>query len=235
MINKPHILHIETATPVCSVALSAGSDILAVRELDEPNIHASRLTLLMEEVMADCRLTFADLSAVCVSKGPGSYTGLRIGVSTAKGLCYGLDIPLLAVHTLDAMADGFAKKHSDLGASEILLVPMIDARRMEVYSAMYNHEGNRVVDVAANIIGRDFFDVYTTENRIVLFGSGADKFTELFAGHDVVAVVPNFKNSAAHLVNLAYQAYQRGQFEDVAYFEPFYLKEFVATTPKARS
>lgn len=234
-MNKPYILHIETATPVCSVALSWGSGLLASRTLDEPNIHAARLTLLIEEVMAAGEIDFSALSAISVGKGPGSYTGLRIGVSTAKGLCYALDIPLLAVHTLDAMASGFAKQHIDLCGSDTLLVPMIDARRMEVYMATYDSSLVRVMDVAANIIDEHYFSNYPKGNGIVLFGNGADKFVDLFAKHDAVRVSTGFKNSAEHFVELSQRMYGAGQFEDIAYFEPFYLKEFVATTPKARS
>lgn len=232
-MNKPLILHIETATPVCSVALSAGSDLVAVRELDEPNIHASRLTLLAEEAIAESGHSFASLAAVSVSKGPGSYTGLRIGVSTAKGLCYALDIPLLAVHTLDAMADAFARQNPAMRDADTQLVPMIDARRMEVYAAAYDSQLVRVADVAARIIDENSF-AHDTRSKTVLFGSGADKFATMFAGDASVAVVPGFKNSAGYLAGLAYEAFQQGQFEDVAYFEPFYLKEFVATTPRPR-
>jgi tRNA threonylcarbamoyladenosine biosynthesis protein TsaB len=232
-MNTPLILHIETATPVCSVAISAGSNCLVLRELDEPNIHASQLTVLIEQTLAEGGYSFADLAAVSVSKGPGSYTGLRIGVSTAKGLCYALDIPLLAVHTLDAMAGGFARQNPERMAPDVLLMPMIDARRMEVYTAAYGSSLDRVVDVAAQIIDGESFAQYIDSRQIVLFGSGADKFVELFAGQEAVSVIPGFKNSATHLVGLADEAYRQGRFEDVAYFEPFYLKEFVATTPRA--
>lgn len=232
-MNIPFILHIETATPVCSVALSRGAECLVVRELDEPNIHASQLTVLIDQAMADAGVSFADLSAVSVSMGPGSYTGLRIGVSTAKGLCYALDIPLLAVHTLDAMAKGFALHHAKQLGDNVLLAPMIDARRMEVYTAVYNAKIERVVDVAARVIEGDSFAHLTGQDTITLFGSGADKFTALFDADTAVTVWPDFKNSAAFLVDLAYDGYRKERFENVAYFEPFYLKEFVATAPKA--
>ncbi len=232
-MNTPLILHIETATPVCAVALSAGNNCLVIRELDEPNIHASQLTVLIEQTLAEGGFSFADLAAVSVSKGPGSYTGLRIGVSTAKGLCYALDIPLLATHTLDAMARGFVQQHPERMAPDVLLMPMIDARRMEVYTAAYGPDLNRVADVAAQIIDRESFVQQTDRRKIVLFGSGADKFVELFAGNEAVTVITGFKNSAAHLVELADAAYRAEQLEDIAYFEPFYLKEFVATTPRA--
>lgn len=234
MTNQSHILHIETATPVCAVAVATGDSVLAVREVDEPNIHASRLTLLINEVMEEANLKFPDLSAVAVSKGPGSYTGLRIGVSTAKGLCFALDIPLIAVHTLDAMAHAFALQYPDFCTENALLMPMIDARRMEVYSATYDHALGSVRGVAANIIDANSFDEFDPHQQVYLFGSGADKFADLFKENPAVTVVPDFKNAAAYLANLAYQAYVAEDFEDVAYFEPFYLKEFVATTPRKR-
>lgn len=231
-MNIPFILHIETATPVCSVALSRGPECLVVRELDEPNIHASQLTVLIDQALTDVGVSFADLAAVSVSMGPGSYTGLRIGVSTAKGLCYALDIPLVAVRTLDAMAEGFSLHHGEHIGRDALLVPMIDARRMEVYMAGYNAKIERVIDVAARVIDGDSFAHHTNDSPIWLFGSGASKFSTLFEDDARVLVSPGFKNSAAFLVKLAYEAYRKRSFEDVVYFEPYYLKEFVATTPK---
>ncbi len=227
-----HILQIETATQVCSVALSTNGETVVFRDLDEPNVHAARLTLLIAEVLQEAGLAFADLAAVAVSKGPGSYTGLRIGVSTAKGLCYATDLPLIAVDTLSGMAHGFLSTCSSDIDEKTWLCPMVDARRMEVYSAVYDHRLNLMTDTAANIIDGESFDHLAPDREIILFGSGADKFEELFAGSKQVNVKPAFKNSARYLSRLAYQAFTDNDVEDVAYFEPYYLKDFVATTPK---
>lgn len=232
-MNATLLLHIETATPVCSVALSDGNQLLDFVEIDEPNVHASKLTLLIEMLAGRNNIALSDLSAVAISMGPGSYTGLRIGVSTAKGLCYALDLPLVAVHTLDAMAKGFlSSEKPEINDAGHLLCPMIDARRMEVYSAVYDKNLRKIADIAANIIDGQSFDALINERTIVLFGSGADKFEALFSANEKVIVRTGFKNSARYMVELAFERYSSNQFEDVAYFEPFYLKDFVATTPK---
>ena len=227
-----YILQIETATQVCSVALSANGETVAFRDIDEPNVHAARLTLLVEELLLECKLSFANLAAVAVSKGPGSYTGLRIGVSTAKGLCYATDLPLIGINTLDGMAKGFASGNIGSIAENTGLCPMVDARRMEVYSAVYDHQLQLESPVAANIIDAQSFDYLGPNRNILLFGSGADKLEEVFADNTQVEVIRGFKNSAQHLSWMAYEAFKDGAFEDVVYFEPYYLKDFVATTPK---
>ncbi len=227
-----HILQIETATQVCSVALSTNGIVVAYRDMDESNVHASQLTLLVEEVLKESGLSFADLSAVAVSKGPGSYTGLRIGVSTAKGFCYAADLPLIGVNTLAGMAMGFAEMDAGDLAENAWLCPMVDARRMEVYSAVYDHQLRPIAPVAANIIDERSFDYLDADQKIILFGSGADKFKALFETDGQVEVIFGFKNSARHMSTLAYQAFLNGEFEDVAYFEPYYLKDFVATKPR---
>jgi len=229
-----YILQLETATQVCAAAIAADGQTIARRDIDEPNVHASRLTVLVQALLQESGLTFADLHAVAVSKGPGSYTGLRIGVSVAKGFCYSTDLPLIAVSTLDAMAQGFAAAHPGAIAAEAWLCPMIDARRMEVYTSAYNRRLEQVRPVEARIIDHASFDDLDG-TPVTLFGSGADKFSGLFAEHPTVTVVPGFRNSASHFSALAYNAYLAGDFVDVAYFEPYYLKDFVATTPKQRS
>ncbi|MBK1441018.1 tRNA (adenosine(37)-N6)-threonylcarbamoyltransferase complex dimerization subunit type 1 TsaB [Parapedobacter sp. ISTM3] len=228
------ILQIETATQVCSVALSRDGTTIAFRDIDEPNVHASQLTLLVEALLREAGLTFADLSAIAVSKGPGSYTGLRIGVSAAKGLCYATDLPLIGVDTLAGMAAGFAAKHAEEIEPKAWLCPMVDARRMEVYTGMYDHRLKPLKSAAAIIIDTHSFSELPVGQRVLLFGNGADKFQELFAANERVAVIPHFRNSARYLSGCAYQALLDKQFEDVAYFEPYYLKDFVATTPKQR-
>ncbi len=228
-----YILQIETATQVCSVALSANGETLAFRDIDEPNVHASRLTLLIAEVLRESDLSFKDLSAVAVSKGPGSYTGLRIGVSTAKGLCYATDLPLIGVDTLKSMATGFQANHPAWVGGHTRLCPMIDARRMEVYMAIYDRDLYLVEPVSATVIDAQSFNTLSGEDRIVLFGSGADKLKALFAPDEQVTVVADFKNSARYLSREAHRAFSAGEFVDVAYFEPYYLKDFVTTVPKS--
>ena len=226
------ILQIETATQVCSAALSADGETLASIDVDEPNVHASRLTLMVDELLQKTGLSFSDLSAVAVSKGPGSYTGLRIGVSTAKGLCYAADLPLIGIDTLAGMAAGFVAANGRLSTGGTRLCPMVDARRMEVYTAAFDQHLTPLLPPHASIIDARSFDGMEANQRVVLFGSGADKLDALFADHVHVDVIMGFKNSASHLSQLAYQAYLEGEFADVAYFEPYYLKDFVATTPK---
>jgi universal bacterial protein YeaZ len=226
------ILQIETATQVCAVALSINGVTIASLEVDEPNVHASRLTLLVEEMLLKQGLSFGELAAIAVSMGPGSYTGLRIGVSTAKGFCYATGLPLIGINTLTAMAAGFEMRHPGLLTENTLLCPMVDARRMEVYSAIYDSRRQPVSAPAANIINVETFQDLAADRQIVLFGSGADKFAQIFAGHSRVKVITGFKNSARFLSQLAFEALTRGEFADVAYFEPYYLKDFIPTTPK---
>ncbi|WP_069658560.1 tRNA (adenosine(37)-N6)-threonylcarbamoyltransferase complex dimerization subunit type 1 TsaB [Arcticibacter eurypsychrophilus] len=224
------ILQIETSTISCSVALSENGQTLSFKEAAERNIHASSITLFIEDVMkvADKKLT--DLDAVAVSMGPGSYTGLRIGVSTAKGLCYGLSIPLIAIDTLKAMA---ASIKINLGSGEHLYCPMIDARRMEVYSAIYNAELVPISPIAANVIEETSFSSILEKHKVVFFGDGAEKCIASLGNHPNAIFITDFTNSAVDHNAQAYDKYNTQLFEDLAYFEPYYLKDFVATTPKA--
>ncbi|MGJ1419314.1 tRNA (adenosine(37)-N6)-threonylcarbamoyltransferase complex dimerization subunit type 1 TsaB [Sphingobacterium spiritivorum] len=233
-MNKNYILQIETATPACSVAVSLDGDVITAVGAEENNIHATHLTVFIEKALQNAGITVQDLSAVAVSMGPGSYTGLRIGVSAAKGLCYALDIPLIAIDTLYAMFSGFSQRIVQEN-EKILLCPMIDARRMEVYSALYDQHGHQVVPVGANIIDQEFFQVYEEEGyQLHLFGSGAPKFKTLFEANPSIDVYGDFSNSAAHMTAQAFGKMNSQSFEDVAYFEPYYLKDFIATTPKKR-
>ncbi|HEY1025434.1 MAG TPA: tRNA (adenosine(37)-N6)-threonylcarbamoyltransferase complex dimerization subunit type 1 TsaB [Sphingobacteriaceae bacterium] len=222
------ILQIETATTACSVALSKDGQTVSYCERNAPNIHASQLTLFIEDVLKQVSVTFSDLDAVAVSKGPGSYTGLRIGVSTAKGLCYALDIPLIGVDTLEAMAAGF-RSSGQWPTGPQLLCPMIDARRMEVYMEVFDADLTSVQPVQAVILTEATFDQY---GEVVLFGDGAKKCKALYAQKAHVHIV-DFENSARHLSEPCHKKFMKRQFENVAYFEPFYLKEFVAGKPKA--
>lgn len=225
------ILQIETATAVCSVALSVSGRTIYHIDFEEPNVHASKVTRLIEQVMAESGYTLNSLDAIAVSKGPGSYTGLRIGVSTAKGLCYGLGKPLIAIDSLFSLAQGYSKFHGSI-PERTLLYPMIDARRREVYTAVYDNALTLKVPTRAEIIDDCFFNEICETNSVILFGDGADKFSEVFSLQHEIKVVNGFKQSADYLSRPAFQAYERSDFEDVAYFEPFYLKDFVPLKPK---
>jgi len=235
MRERTYILQIETATPVCSVAVSQNGETIALMEADGANLHASHLTLFIEQVLADVALSLDDLSAVAVSMGPGSYTGLRIGVSTAKGLCYALDIPLLAVPTLEAMVYGYVTQGKIPALKDVKLVPMIDARRMEVYMMVFNAKLDILGETEARIIDATSFSDAAQETPYILFGSGADKFEPIFEEDKAVCVESGFRNSASFLSTPASERFEQGRFEDVIYFEPYYLKDFIATTPKKRS
>lgn len=221
------ILQIETATASCSVALSQNGNVIALKELNARNVHAEVITLYIEEVLKTAGFIYAQLDAVAVSSGPGSYTGLRIGVSTAKGLCYGLDKPLIAIETLEAMTDGLIASSAHSIAENTLFCPMIDARRMEVYTAVFNASGERVKETAAEIIDGDSFSDLLEKHQIIFFGDGAPKCRETIT-HVNAVFVNDFINSAAHLSKRASQKFEQKTFEDVAYFEPFYLKDFIA-------
>jgi len=219
------LLQIETATTACSVALVQKGEVLAVKELNERNIHAEVITVFIEELFTQTQKTYAELDAIAVSSGPGSYTGLRIGVSTAKGLCYGLDKPLIAVETLQAMADGMAASISD---KELLLCPMIDARRMEVYTALFDAEGNRIQPTSAEIIDENSYTELLSTRKILFFGDGAAKCREVLGKHANASFDIEFANSAVYLTHGAIATFNNQAFEDVAYYEPFYLKDFIA-------
>jgi tRNA threonylcarbamoyladenosine biosynthesis protein TsaB len=244
------ILHIETATQACSVALSRDGVILAGRESMERNIHSSVVTIFIEEVLKSAGLSFTSLDAVAVSKGPGSYTGLRIGVSTAKGICYALDRPLIAVGTLESMAWGVKNEmtyHSnprrssatanapeEMTSLPVLFCPMIDARRMEVYSALFDQLLHQVRETRAEIISGESFSEYFKDHIILFAGDGSEKCREVL-GHQLNArFLENFNPSAKHLVQLAEAKFERAEFENVAYFEPFYLKDFIPGIPRVK-
>jgi tRNA threonylcarbamoyladenosine biosynthesis protein TsaB len=224
------ILQIETATTVCSVALAQDGRVIAFKELDQRNIHAEVITLYVDELLAAAGLQYSNIDAVAVSSGPGSYTGLRIGVSTAKGLCFALDKPLIAIKTLDAMAQGMLST-GEVEAS-VLLCPMIDARRMEVYTALFDADGNVVKTTSAEIIDDDSFASQLASHKILFFGDGAEKCRETLGKNPNAQFFTDFTNSATHLTKNAAQKFVAGQFEDVAYFEPYYLKDFLVTTKK---
>ncbi len=220
-----YILQIETATTICSVALAKDGKTVHVLELDEPNIHASKLTVLIQQLLTDAQVQMNDLSAIAISKGPGSYTGLRIGVSVAKGICFALDKPLIAMDTLKMMAAGYLYQNPNYTG---LLCPMIDARRMEVYTALFDEKLKVVQEVSASIIDEHSFAVELQGQAILFGGNGAEKCRSVIHHANADFVDINL-NSAQYMSELAYQAFINQDFVDLAYFEPFYLKDFVLT------
>ena len=233
------ILCIETSTAVCSVALVENGKVIALRESLDGQNHAEKITIFIDEVMKEANVSYRDLDAVATSMGPGSYTGLRIGVSTAKGLCYAMEKPLIAVDTLAAMAYGFKDYKTTrlqdykLESTDILC-PMIDARRMEVYSAFFNEQLERISETNAIIIDENSFMELKQNNHLYLFGDGADKLASLFENDENITVVEKFHCSAAYMAQLADKAFKNNDFVDTAYFEPFYLKNFVPGMPKVK-
>lgn len=234
------ILCLETSTAVCSVALVKEGNVVALKESLDGQNHAEKITIFIDEVMKEANVSYRDLDAVAVSKGPGSYTGLRIGVSTAKGLCYAMEKPLIAIDTLAAMACGFvesqkSKVESQKSVSESnILCPMIDARRMEVYSAFFNENLERTTETEALIIDENSFMELKQKHHLYLFGDGADKLLSLFENDENITVIEKFHCSAAYMATLADKSLKEKDFVDTAYFEPFYLKDFVPGIPKVK-
>lgn len=223
------ILNIETSTPVCSVALSAGGEIVFEKVSFEGLSHAALVGVYVEEVLQVMKGKGLRLDAVAVSSGPGSYTGLRIGVSVAKGLCFGYDIPLIGIRTLDILAAAAIRQQSN--ASDRLYCAMLDARRMEVYAALYDSSLHTVRETAADIVTADTYASYLSSGKVCFFGNGAAKCQSVISSPQAV-FLEDIHPLATHMVPLADAAYEAGRFEDTAYFEPFYLKEFQATQAK---
>lgn len=225
------ILCLETATGVCSAALCDEKRVHGVAEAPPGKSHAAALTVIIQQLMTENRIRPSDLDAVAVSKGPGSYTGLRIGVSAAKGIAYGAGIPLIAVNTLEAMCSGYISRFPDDLNNGILLCPMIDARRMEVYNAVFTADGKQVRETAATIVDSESFGELLAQNKVIFFGNGADKCRGTIT-HPGAIFREGFSPSASYLHIPSVNALRNKEFEDVAYFEPYYLKEFIATVPK---
>ena len=228
------ILCLETATPVCSVALNENCCTIAMRETEGQNAHSEKITNFIREVMEVANIGYSQLDAVAVSKGPGSYTGLRIGVSTAKGICYAADLPLMAIDTLEAMAYGMKAKLGSQITDNDLLIPMIDARRMEVYAAVFDANLHKINDTAALVIDENSCEDLQKEHRLWLFGDGAPKLKKVFENQPNISIIDGFKPSATYMLPLVDKALKEKDFVDVAYFEPFYLKDFVAGKPHVR-
>lgn len=224
------IILIETSTALCSVALAENGNIVSYRESSEPKAHASLTAVFIKEILEGGDLTVGDCDAVCVSMGPGSYTGLRVGVSTAKGLCFGSGKPLLAVGTLDTLV-AQAISTAEAGPYRYL-IPMVDARRMEVYTAVFTSDGTQVTETAPMIIDGNSFADILEEGPVLFIGDGAGKCADVIRHPNASFCQCHPKASSMSVPALA--AYRAGDFKDVAYFEPFYLKEFVATVSKKK-
>lgn len=223
------ILHIESSNINCSVAISKDGELLSIVEKAEANIHASKITIFIEEACKIANIRINELNAVAVSKGPGSYTGLRIGVSTAKGICYALNIPLISIDTLKVLSRAAIENYSDVNG---IYVPMIDARRMEVYTKVFDYQLNTIKDTEAVILDDVRFKEYEKyDKKVILFGDGAEKTKalEMLTDYQYLDIL---YPSSKYMIQDAYKAYQIKNFEDVAYFEPNYLKEFFFTKKK---
>lgn len=225
----PVILNIETSTIVCSVALTKDGGVEFHKEIFEGPSHAKNLGPFVEEALKFARDKSYSIDAISVSCGPGSYTGLRIGVSEAKGLCFGMNLPLIALNTLQIMTSSVLFAHHF--PEDALFCPMIDARRMEVYSAIYDFSMSEVKPVSADIIDTESYKEILDRTPVYFFGDGAAKCKEVL-NHPNARFIDAVLPVAYDMLALSEVAYRRGDFKDVAYFEPFYLKEFVATTPK---
>lgn len=229
------ILGIETATSICSVALVKDGKLLAIRESEGSKEHSAALTGYYADILTEAGLTYQQLDAIAVSMGPGSYTGLRIGVSSAKGLCYALDKPFIAIDTLKSLAWLALKecKQQKMEMENMLLCPMLDARRMEVYTAMFDEKLKLIEPVSACVVNEDYFAAHT-DKTIVYFGDGASKFISLFEGKNNIKYLDTIKLSAVSVCMLAESDFEDKKFADVAYCEPFYFKEFIAGKPRVK-
>lgn len=226
MAAMARILNLETATTNCSVSISEGDNIICLKENNTENYsHSEQLHLFIKEALEEASLSFSDLDAIAVSKGPGSYTGLRIGVSAAKGLCFSLDLPLISIPTLESMANQIKASEGEV------IIPVLDARRMEVYSSVYNSVYQEVRDTRAEVIDENSFKEFSSHSKIYIVGSGAEKCEEILKHSNFVfntSMVP----SAKEMGKIAFRKFQERSFEDVAYFEPYYLKDFVLQVKK---
>jgi len=234
----PLILHIETATDICSVALSEKDQLLSLVESGQERSHARLLNAFIRKTFSDSSKELKQIDAVAISKGPGSYTGLRIGVSTAKGIAFALKKPLLASGTLENMAFGAANHQAirDLiqkHGKNLLLCPMLDARRMEVYAGFYTTEISMVREVSADVIDEQSYSGIMKEYNVCFFGNGAPKCKDVL-DHPNAHFIEGINPSASQMILPVLSRYEKKQFEDVAYFEPFYLKDFVATKPRKK-
>jgi len=226
-----YIVNIETSTKVCGVSLAKEGKLIDNKESKEGNSHAANLAPFIEEILTRNNILYSDLGAIAISKGPGSYTGLRIGTSTAKGLCYSLDIPLIAINTLHSMAAHAKNLYSD--DFKGIFRPMIDARRMEVYSQAFSNKLEALTEVEAIVIDENSFKEEKVSQEVLFFGDGAEKCMDTIKHRNAI-YFDKAEASALGMVRLSYEAFKNKKFEDVAYFEPFYLKEFIAAVSKVK-
>ena len=221
------ILNIETATKNCSVSIAKNGEVIALKELNNGNYsHAEVLHPFILDVLTEAKINSNKIDAVAVSKGPGSYTGLRIGVSAAKGLCFAFNKPLLSIETLRSLANATSVK-------EGVIVSMLDARRMEVYAAVFNNNHEQIRDVKAEIIDENSFSEYLDAGKVSFLGDGAHKCKDIITHKNAIFIDGKFP-SAKEMANLSYLKYKKNDIEDVAYFEPFYLKDFIAIPEKKK-
>lgn len=224
----PNILTIETSTSTCSIALWSGNKIIALKETSEQNAHSRLLTVMINNLFTENNIDIKSLNAIAVSIGPGSYTGLRIGVSVAKGLCFGLSIPTITINTLKALTQQYLIKNSDINKeADIILCPMLDARRMEVYTSLYTTNLDVILPVCAMEIDEFSFKDELSKSKIIFFGSGTEKCKNIILSPNAI-FIDNVEPSANSVALLASELYKKKEFADTAYFEPFYLKNFVA-------
>lgn len=224
------IISLETSTTVCSVAIHEDGNCVTLKEIDVPNAHSEKLTVLIEQALHDQNIQIVDCNAVAVSKGPGSYTGLRIGTSVAKGLCYAASLPLITVDTLQAMALSCINATNNHDENAIYM-PMIDARRMEVYTSQWSASLKMLQETNACIVTEETKKTFETTKQYFLCGDGSGKCKKILESNNIT-FIPNISASAKTIGDIATTMYEKKEFADVAYFEPFYLKEFQATTPK---
>lgn len=217
-----YILNIETSTTVCSVAITNDGELLALKEINNGFTHAENLHVFILEVLAEINITPQQLAAVAVSKGPGSYTGLRIGVSAAKGLCFALQIPLISINTLQLLSANVIDRKS-----KAVYCPMLDARRMEVYTSVYDEHLNELIPTESLIVNDESITKYNTFPIIHFFGDGMNKCKSILEKNSNARFIDNIVPSAKAMGNLSYIKFKKQHFEDVAYFEPFYLKDFM--------
>jgi len=229
MTQFPYLLHIETATEICSVAISQGLHILSCKESQTDNAHAQNLLSYVDEALKETQLSLNRISAIAIGIGPGSFTGLRIGVSAAKGLAYSLEIPVIAVSTLQTIMMGAKQEIPSMAnAFPLRFAPMIDARRMEVYTSLFEDNGNRIREIETQILDEDTYIELLENQNIVFCGNGSVKAKKLYEAHPH-AFFSEVPLSAKNMAKSALLKFQEQSFENLAYFEPFYLKDYVAT------
>lgn len=226
MMTQVYLLHLDTSTKACSVALSLNGEVVSFKETnDDAYSHGEKLTLFVEEVLQQAKISFKDLKGVSLASGPGSYTGLRIGASTAKGFCYSLEIPLLSMDSLTSLFNLAKEKYPDT-----TICTMLDARRMEVYSAFFGPQGECTKDISADILDETSYAIY---EPFVCVGDAVPKMKEVWKGRSILFDETIFC-SARGQAKTIYEKFLHGEFEDVAYYEPFYLKDFITNKPKSK-